>query len=325
VQSLIDACRDMSPGHVRLALAEDVAALLGSLELGALAGEDACLLIGGVFDQPMTLADSLDVVLCALADAARARWPNWTAVSDTQWRLRAADYARLGRPPLPRGYTVQQQYAQLSALLDAKGVLLLAAYAAAVTEAGLEVMTRAAAWLGAHSRRPVLLLLPRAVEQQAAVLRMGYQAAYVSSPEIQAEAATARGPQEYKIAIWPLLGNPHPRSPGEQALAAAFVQDAELHGLFQFNASVITRQGSRYIVDLLWQVGGLIIEVDGYSTHAGRVAFALDRQRDYELMLSGYRVLRLTHDEVMQDVRHVLSKVHAAVQYCRDAVAMTDR
>ena len=34
-----------------------------------------------------------------------------------------------------------------------------------------------------------------------------------------------------------------------------------------------------------------------------------DRHRDYELLLSGYTVLRLSHDEVMADVTTALEKI----------------
>jgi len=70
-------------------------------------------------------------------------------------------------------------------------------------------------------------------------------------------------------------------------------------------------------VDLLWRAGRLVIEIDGYRIHSGRTAFGHDRQRDYELLLSGYHVLRLTHDEVITDVARVLEKIHNVVRHCR--------
>ncbi len=112
-------------------------------------------------------------------------------------------------------------------------------------------------------------------------------------------------------------GLPHPQSPAEQRLARAMAKDPQLAGLFLCNQPVETALGHRYVVDFLWPSGRLAVEVDGYRYHSSRVQFALDRQRDYELQLSGYRVLRLTHDEVMGDVEAALAKVRRMVECLR--------
>ncbi|RMD71871.1 MAG: DUF559 domain-containing protein [Gammaproteobacteria bacterium] len=112
-------------------------------------------------------------------------------------------------------------------------------------------------------------------------------------------------------------GLPHPQSPAEQRLARAMAKDPQLAGLFLCNQPVETTLGHRYVVDFLWPSGRLAVEVDGYRYHSSRVQFALDRQRDYELQLSGYRVLRLTHDEVMGDVEAALAKVRRMVECLR--------
>jgi Protein of unknown function (DUF559) len=49
-----------------------------------------------------------------------------------------------------------------------------------------------------------------------------------------------------------------------------------------------------HIVDFLWPEARLIVEVDGYRFHSTRQAFERDRRRDEELLLLGYRVLRVT-------------------------------
>ena len=43
--------------------------------------------------------------------------------------------------------------------------------------------------------------------------------------------------------------------------------------------------------------------------HGSRSSFARDRHRDYELMLSGYVVLRLANDEIAQDCEKALEKI----------------
>jgi very-short-patch-repair endonuclease len=53
-----------------------------------------------------------------------------------------------------------------------------------------------------------------------------------------------------------------------------------------------------FTVDFLWPTSHLIVELDGYQGHAGRVAFEADRARDVELKALGYEVLRLTWRQV---------------------------
>jgi very-short-patch-repair endonuclease len=42
-----------------------------------------------------------------------------------------------------------------------------------------------------------------------------------------------------------------------------------------------------------------------------------DRHRDYELTLSGYTVLRLTNDEIAQDLEKAIEKIRDLVTLCR--------
>ena len=90
--------------------------------------------------------------------------------------------------------------------------------------------------------------------------------------------------------------------------------DQELRGLFRYNQFVETLRGSRPKVDLVWLEGRLVVELDGYPDHARRDAFASDRQRDYELIHSGYTVMRLTNEEVLQDVEKAVDKIRDIVK-----------
>ena len=47
-------------------------------------------------------------------------------------------------------------------------------------------------------------------------------------------------------------------------------------------------------VDALWADARLIVELDNWEHHRDRAAFERDRIRDAELMLAGYRVVRIT-------------------------------
>ena len=103
----------------------------------------------------------------------------------------------------------------------------------------------------------------------------------------------------------------------ELRLAKAIFADAELGALFGFNQFVDTVCGSRPKVDLVWTAGRLVVELDGYGSHGNRAAFMYDRHRDYELMLSGYTVLRLANDEIEQDIGKAIAKIRDLVCLCR--------
>jgi len=47
-------------------------------------------------------------------------------------------------------------------------------------------------------------------------------------------------------------------------------------------------------VDAVWPDARLIVELDGWKDHRSRAAFERDRVRDSELMVAGYRVVRIT-------------------------------
>ncbi|MBI9091860.1 MAG: DUF559 domain-containing protein [Desulfobacterium sp.] len=115
----------------------------------------------------------------------------------------------------------------------------------------------------------------------------------------------------------PELGVPHPLSQGEQLMAATLAGDPELSALFEFNQKVRTLHGRHYIVDLLWKAGKVVVEIDGYTFHGTRAAFASDRNRDYELMISSYLVLRIPHWEVMDDPDRALEKIRDILAFRR--------
>jgi very-short-patch-repair endonuclease len=68
-------------------------------------------------------------------------------------------------------------------------------------------------------------------------------------------------------------------------------------------------------VDLLWLKGKVVVEIDGYRHHGNSFAFVEDRHRDYELLISGYIVLRLSHDEVVSDVEIAVEKIRDVVKF----------
>jgi very-short-patch-repair endonuclease len=58
-------------------------------------------------------------------------------------------------------------------------------------------------------------------------------------------------------------------------------------------------------VDVLWPQARLIVELDSWKHHGTRGAFERDRARDAELMLAGYRVMRLTWRRLSEEPERV--------------------
>jgi very-short-patch-repair endonuclease len=67
---------------------------------------------------------------------------------------------------------------------------------------------------------------------------------------------------------------------------------------------------------LLWAEGKLVVEIDDAS-HWRKDKYAADRQRDFELMLSGFMVLRITSEEVLSDTPKAIEKIRKCVELRR--------
>ncbi|MEW6234216.1 MAG: DUF559 domain-containing protein [Candidatus Omnitrophota bacterium] len=177
-------------------------------------------------------------------------------------------------------------------------------------------LIRAAEWIASQTNASIALIADREIIDHPEM-----SSAILGSIELE-KIGVPLPPKEFipenKSAVWPIIGIPHPLSPGEQLLAKRMQHDAELSSLFGFNQRLQTVRNNYYIVDMLWSEERLIVEVDGYRYHSHRAAFLNDRQRDYEFILSGYRVLRLDHDEVISDVELAMDKIRDVVRFCQE-------
>ena len=72
-------------------------------------------------------------------------------------------------------------------------------------------------------------------------------------------------------------------------------------------------EGERFLVDFLWEQAGVIVETDGRETHETPEAFQKDRRRDQFLASAGYRVLRVTWDQIHGEGDAVLDRVSRAL------------
>jgi very-short-patch-repair endonuclease len=66
-------------------------------------------------------------------------------------------------------------------------------------------------------------------------------------------------------------------------------------------------------VDHLWPALRLIVELDGAAYHRSALQMRRDRERDRELVLAGYTVLRFMWAEVVHAPDRVLGDLHAAI------------
>jgi very-short-patch-repair endonuclease len=68
-----------------------------------------------------------------------------------------------------------------------------------------------------------------------------------------------------------------------------------------------------HIVDFLWPDRRLVVEVDGYRFHASRTAFERDRRRDADLNATGFRVLRITWRQLVEEPVAVIARLAQAL------------
>jgi very-short-patch-repair endonuclease len=70
---------------------------------------------------------------------------------------------------------------------------------------------------------------------------------------------------------------------------------------------------SGYEVDFLWAVARLVVEVDGHRYHGHRAAFERDRLRDQVLVASGYRVVRVTWRQLVDEPFALVARIAQAL------------
>lgn len=112
-------------------------------------------------------------------------------------------------------------------------------------------------------------------------------------------------------------GRPHPASAVEQALEAALARQGWAGGR-QWNQSYQSDALSPPVrLDLLWPLERCVVELDG-PEHCHPVHFEADRQRDVQLQLDGYAVLRFTNARVIHDVGAVVHQIGTYIRGRRD-------
>jgi very-short-patch-repair endonuclease len=288
----------------------------------------------------------VDQAIKLLAETALQLWPNWfsdpnlpACRNDTlghlaagviareaatriaglspAWAEAAAQLALDDRQPRVGGTSPSVEIAQLGLAINRGGLVLVADIDAPCAARDPAALVHALEWIARHSRSAVVALLSELPPNEPPFDRILYGAQVIASDSVAGPALQQGNALRDSTWLAPWRGLPHPLSEIEQRLAKALERDAELSPLFAFNQFVDTVRGSRPRVDLVWMEGRLIVELDGYGSHGNPMAFMYDRHRDYELILSGYMVLRLANEEIAQDLEKAIDKIRDLVELCR--------
>ena len=306
----------------RCSIAERLAALRPG-EMLTLVGNTGAEAAANLAEQPLeihvlplnlagatTAEQAIGLILDDLAELAGALWPQWEAptplgsVVPSSWRRAALRFVIAGRRPRFRWLVRETELAGLlSALPD---LALLCEIDARRPERAAPIIA-ALEWC----RRNAAKVIATVAEQPARAPpwdRIVYDALTVERPP-----AT----QALRRVIAPAAARAASGSDSEQRMRAALENTRDLAGLFEAEITLnLGPLGPTPRVDLLWREGKIVVELDG-AEHERGLTYAADRHRDYELMVAGYLVLRLTNAEVALDLGRAIEKVRRVVELRR--------
>jgi very-short-patch-repair endonuclease len=243
-----------------------------------------------------------------LADLALACWPRWRGGDDagpdaaTPWLRAAGARAAAGRRPrLPRAARATE-FKNLMGTVEPADPVLVADVDPGDPGRARPVI-QVLEWCAARGAS-VVATLPTRPAAVAPYDRILYNALDIA-PTVAPVRTRFIAPS----------GRAHPGSAIERQVEAALHRDPELGPLFSFNETVaIHGYGAPPRVDLLWRDGRVVVELDG-PEHQADPKFASDRHRDYELLVAGYLVLRITNDQVATDLQSAIEKIRAVVRF----------
>jgi very-short-patch-repair endonuclease len=260
----------------------------------------------------------LDQILDDLAELALAHWPRWygyeapttgsvvthaTSIEQVSrpWLCAAVKRASAGHRPRLRKAAKRLEFAQLMLALDPPNPILIASIDAHPI-GGAAGIVQALEWCVAQGAS-VVAAFPSRPPFVPPYDRILYGAIEVVRPS-----------EPVQCRFIAPVGRPHPASLVEQRVEAALRADPELASLFLCNQTIVLDSfGTAPRVDLLWREGRVVVELDG-PEHRSDPKFAYDRHRDYELLVAGYLVLRITNDQVETDLPRAIEKIRAVVQ-----------
>jgi very-short-patch-repair endonuclease len=116
------------------------------------------------------------------------------------------------------------------------------------------------------------------------------------------------------------IGRPHPFSRVEAALEAALGAESWAGGRRWNQTYQSSSLKAPVRLDLVWPEERCVVEIDG-PEHCNPVHFEADRQRDVQLQLDGYAVLRFTNARVVHDLGAVVHQIGTYIRGRRRDIA----
>ena len=74
---------------------------------------------------------------------------------------------------------------------------------------------------------------------------------------------------------------------------------------------VLEHARGRVEADCVWPHAGVVVELDGYASHGTRLAFERDRARDRALQVAGWRVVRVTWRQLVEQPDAIAAELRA--------------
>jgi very-short-patch-repair endonuclease len=295
---------EVSTGSIAAALAEDgsdlaaivaaatgyrttpgdfVGSALDDLERVAVELLPAWLPEAAAIDRP----DVGGVATIRMVAAAHARDAHYSPVLLEDLAVLALTGNREGRREIPLRTRAVQLARLVAEAFGRTRLVLLVEPATELTLQDQEAIVAGASWLAHNARMAVWLTgsLPL-IEDQLPSVRLDSTALPQPAP----------------------IGKPHPASAVERALEAALAAQSWAGGR-RWNQPYQWDPLSPPIrLDLLWAEERCVVELDG-PEHCHPAHFEADRQRDVQLQLDGYAVLRFTNARVIHDVGAVVHQI----------------
>ena len=293
--------------NLRECAISQLAHTVGELWPSAWGGED----FGGLRDDALSRA-YLPIHLAALATKLPGLSQTWARSS----------VAALLRGHEPRVAVAPDiEWRQLALMLSPAGVTVAVQLN---RERASDAFVATVEWLAAHAGVAIVVLADVTPPDVPPWTRLLYGARILAHRPGEAATPTPKSflapvSEQPSLMIPAILaapaveGRPHPLSVVELRLFRCIQADAELRPLFGFNLDVADASLLRATVDVLWRAGRVAVEIDG-AEHRAAAKYRADRDRDHRLMCAGYRVLRLTNEEVMEDCGLAVEKIREVVR-----------
>ncbi|MBS1891958.1 MAG: DUF559 domain-containing protein [Actinobacteria bacterium] len=149
---------------------------------------------------------------------------------------------------------------------------------------------------------------------ESALREMEYLGIYgtVSLPALLARHPNHRGAKACREALDHLRDDPGGRIRSD--LEELFVAFLDVHRLPRPRLNFWLSIGDdRFQVDCFWPEARLVGELDGFRSHGTRRAFGSDRRRDRKLGAAGYRVVRITENQIRNEPAALAADLQASV------------